>query len=123
MIIYNVKTTIINDVSCILNGYYIETSMYLNNAKVYNNINNTKMFIFRLPFNNLSLEEKYKDFNPLKLYEGRWVLGCIEGMQSSVTSVWAYSNKRVESDSLEESDLEWYDCEDNNLISVSVLNI
>lgn len=123
MIIYNVQTLShdINDTYSVLDGYYIETSIYLNNAKVYNNINNTKFFIFKLPFNNLSLDEKYKDFNPLKLYEGRWVIGYIEGMQSSTTSVWAYSNKRVESDSLEESDIEWYDCKDNSKIIINII--
>lgn len=123
MIIYNVQTLShnINDTYSVLDGYYIETSIYLNNAKVYNNINNTKFFIFKLPFNDLSLDEKYKDFNPLKLYEGRWVIGYIEGMQSSTTSVWAYSNKRVESDSLEESDIEWYDCKDNSKIIINII--
>ena len=67
------------------------------------------------------MDEKYKDFNPLKLYEGRWVIGYIEGMQSSTTSVWAYSNKRVESDSLEESDIEWYDCKDNSKIIINII--
>jgi len=104
-----------------IDGTYTETSLYLNDARVYNNRNHTKMFIYKLPDNNLSIKEIYKDFNATKLYEGRWVIGCIEGMSSSSTTVWAYSDKKQEGDSLDCSDLEWREHVEHNPITITRL--
>ena len=107
-----------NFISKNINGVYHETSLYINNSKVYNKIH-TSMFIYKIPYNDLPLKEKYRGCNPFKLYEGRWVIGKIKGFDASVSSIWAYSNKRIKGDSFEDSDLEWYECTNNNLITVN----
>lgn len=104
-----------------IDGTYTETSLYLNGSRVYNNLNYTKLFIYKLPDNNLSIKDKYKDFSPLKLYEGRWVIGCIKDMGSSNTTVWAYSDKKQDGDSLDCSELEWREHVENNPIKVTQL--
>tara|TARA_B110000977_G_C11017635_1_gene470087 strand:+ start:326 stop:703 length:378 start_codon:yes stop_codon:yes gene_type:complete len=104
-----------------IDGTYTETSLYFNGSRVYNNRKYTKLFIYKLPDNNLSIKDMYKDFSPLKLYEGRWVIGCIEDMGSSSTSVWAYSDKKQESDSLDCSELEWREHVEHNPIKVTLL--
>lgn len=122
MSLFEVKYTKKSSVSEHVSGIYKETSLYINGAMVYNKIN-TPLFIYKLPYNNLPLKEKYTGFNPIRLYEGRWVIGKIKDFGAYVTTVWAYSNKRLENDYLDCTDLEWYDSIDTTIINVTPLNI
>tara|TARA_B110000503_G_C6863384_1_gene295727 strand:- start:97 stop:474 length:378 start_codon:yes stop_codon:yes gene_type:complete len=104
-----------------INGTYTKTSSDLNGFWTYNNEKYPKLFIYKLRDNYLSLKEMYKDYSPLKLYGGHWVIGCIEGRGSSSTSVWAYSDKKQKGDSLDCSELEWFEMVDLNKIKVTLL--
>ena len=86
MSLFEVKYTKKSSVSEHVSGIYKETSLYINGAMVYNKIN-TPLFIYKLPYNNLPLKEKYTGFNPIRLYEGRWVIGKIKDYGAHITTV------------------------------------